>query len=435
MLHPASWQRTRIGEIADIVGGGTPPTRDLRNFDGEIPWLTPKDLSKPHDRYIARGERSLSQLGLSRSSAHLLPKGTVLLTTRAPIGYVAIANNVIATNQGFRNLVTRDTVIPEYLYYWLKQNTDELKRHASGSTFGELSGSSLKQIELFLPSLVEQRSITQILGDLDNRVELNRRLNITLEAMVQALFEDWFFRFGPVRAKINGDPIYLPNDLWGLFPDDFDEYGIPVGWSQNELGTLFDVRIGRTPPRKERHHFLSDGGGVTWLSIKAMKDIQAFALSSEENLTEDAVQEFRIPLITAQTVLVSFKLTVGRVAIAGKNMCSNEAIAQLRPVDQTPVSYPFTYCYMKAFDYDSLASTSSIATAVNSKSIKAIRMTIPDPAIHTTFVKIAEPIFDQILLNCRESDSITSIRDILLPKLISGEIRVKDAENIVKSIP
>ena len=129
------WAEYRIGEIAAIVGGSTPSTVDPSNFNGEIPWLTPKDLSSPHDRYISRGERNLSRKGFERCSAQLLPVGTVLLTSRAPIGYVAIAKNEIATNQGFRSLVPKPGFDSGFLYYWIKAHIEELQRHANGSTF------------------------------------------------------------------------------------------------------------------------------------------------------------------------------------------------------------------------------------------------------------------------------------------------------------
>jgi type I restriction enzyme S subunit len=134
------WREYRIGDIADIVGGSTPSTADPTNFDGDVPWLTPKDLSGPHDRYVSRGERNLSRKGLANCSTQLLPAGTVLLTSRAPIGYLAIAKNPIATNQGFRNLILKPGFDPEFVYYWLKAHVEELQRHASGSTFQELSG-------------------------------------------------------------------------------------------------------------------------------------------------------------------------------------------------------------------------------------------------------------------------------------------------------
>lgn len=142
------WRDFRIGDIARVVGGGTPSTKQPDNFGGGIPWLTPKDLSGTTDRYIKCGGSSLSQKGLDSSSAKLVPAGSVLLSTRAPIGYVALARNPIATNQGFRNLVLRDRISPEFMYYWLVASTEELERHSSGSTFRELAGSALKEIRV-----------------------------------------------------------------------------------------------------------------------------------------------------------------------------------------------------------------------------------------------------------------------------------------------
>ncbi|XOB98389.1 restriction endonuclease subunit S [Deinococcota bacterium DY0809b] len=204
------WVEFHIGDIAEIVGGGTPSTRDPQNFGGDVSWLTPKDLSGAHPRYVSRGARNLSRKGLHSSSANLLPKDTVLLTTRAPIGYVAIAANPIATNQGFRSLIVKPQFDHEFVYYWLKANKAKLERHASGSTFKELSGTALKNITIRLPaSKIEQRAIAHILSTLDDKIELNRRMNETLEAMAQALFKSWFVDFDPVviNAIKAGNPI------------------------------------------------------------------------------------------------------------------------------------------------------------------------------------------------------------------------------------
>lgn len=159
------WHEVSIGDVAEIVGGGTPSTKQAEYFGGDIPWLTPKDLSGPHERYVMRGDRNLTEQGLRHSSATLVPEGTVLLTTRAPVGYVALAAQPMSTNQGFRSLVVRDDYCPEFVYYWLSANTAELERHASGSTFKELSGSALKLIRMNAPSKEEQRRIASALGD------------------------------------------------------------------------------------------------------------------------------------------------------------------------------------------------------------------------------------------------------------------------------
>ena len=248
-VAPNGWRIVPIGDIAAVVGGGTPSTKEPDNFAGEIPWLTPRDLSGAHDRYIGRGARSLSKKGLDSSSAKLLPAGSVLLSTRAPIGYVALAGNPIATNQGFRSLVPGDDALAEYLYYWLKLNTEELERHASGTTFRELSGSSLKAIRMCLPPLDEQRAIARILGALDDKIELNRRMSATLEAMARALFKSWFVDFEPVRAKMEGRPSGLPPALDALFPASFEasELGeIPSGWGVGASTHVAETVRGRS---------------------------------------------------------------------------------------------------------------------------------------------------------------------------------------------
>ena len=293
---------------------------------------------------------------------------------------------------------------------------------------------SLRQFQVPIPPREEQEPIAGILASLDDKIELNRRINETLEAMARAIFKDWFVDFGPTRAKAEGRAPYLAPELWDLFPDALDEEDKPIGWRNDSLGALFNVSIGRTPPRKERQHFVPGGKGKTWLSIKSMGNIQTFAVASEEDLTPQAVKQFRISLIPVGTVLVSFKLTVGRVAIAAKEMHSNEAIAHLVANDKTPVANVFTYCFMKNFDYDTLSSTSSIATAVNSKSIKAIEIIVPDAPIHSAFLEIVQPLFDRILCNLRESDTLAQTRDRLLPKLMSGEIRLTEAEKAVEAV-
>ncbi len=309
-----------------------------------------------------------------------------------------------------------------------------IKSIAVGATMPSLNTQILSDVKVFHPILPEQRAIARILGALDDKIELNRQMNEALEVIARSVFKDWFADFGPVRAKMEGRDPYLPPEIWKLFPDALDEEGKPAGWMRRSLGKLFDVSIGRTPPRKEHQHFVPSGTGRTWLAIKGMKNSQTFALASDEDLTTDAIEKFRVPVVPAGTVMVSFKLTVGRVAIASKDMYSNEAIAHLVENHDTPVGNIFTYCFMKDFDYDSLSSTSSIATAVNSKSIRAIELIVPDAVTHSAFAVIVQPIFDRILRNLSENGTLMATRDLLLPKLMSGEMRLSDVERAVKAV-
>ncbi|HHF2282394.1 TPA: restriction endonuclease subunit S, partial [Haemophilus influenzae] len=199
----SNWKVMKLSEVATIVGGGTPSSSKSEYFEnGNIPWITPKDLSGYNKRYISKGERNITELGLKNSSAKLLPKNTVLLTSRAPIGYVAIASNEISTNQGFKSLVLNNGHIPEFFYYLLKNNVHILESRATGSTFKEISGQILKDTELSIPTPDIQQKIVDILSPLDDKIELNTQINQTLEQIAQALFKSWFVDFDPVRAKV-----------------------------------------------------------------------------------------------------------------------------------------------------------------------------------------------------------------------------------------
>ena len=159
---PKGWQWVRLGGLTQIIGGGTPSSKNDAYYEGgTIPWIRPADLSGYQDKYIERGERSITELGLAKSSARLLPADTVLLSTRAPIGYVAIAANEVTTNQGFKSFLPSSLYEPSYLYWYLKGNKDMLERHASGTTFLELSAKRASEIMMPLPPMEEQQRIVQ----------------------------------------------------------------------------------------------------------------------------------------------------------------------------------------------------------------------------------------------------------------------------------
>jgi len=250
-LTNSNWSRHELGEIAKVVGGGTPSTKDNNNFGENIPWLTPKDLSAAHYRIVSKGNRNLSLQGLQKSSAKLVPKGSVIVSTRAPIGYVAIAGKSIATNQGIHSLVLDNRTNSDFIYYWLKLNTELLKQQASGSTFQEINSSNLKRIQILLPPINVQHAIAHILGTLDDKIELNRQMNKTLEAMAKTLFKSWFVDFDPVRAKNEGRETGLPRDIADHFPDrlvDSEMGKIPEGWKIGQVDDNYIVTMGQSPP-------------------------------------------------------------------------------------------------------------------------------------------------------------------------------------------
>jgi type I restriction enzyme S subunit len=411
------WREYRIGEIADIVGGSTPSTADPSNFNGDIPWLTPKDLSGPHDRYVSRGERNLSRKGLESCSAQLLPAGTVLVTSRAPIGYAAIAKNPIATNQGFRNLIPKPGFDSEFLYYWVKAHVEELQRHASGSTFQELTGTALAQIRIRVPPLPEQRAIAHILGTLDDKIELNRRMSETLEAMARALFKAWFVDFEPVRAKMEGcwqrgqSLPGLPAHLYDLFPDrlvDSELGEIPEGWEVGTLGDLAEVTSGKRPSK---------------VFPEAMPE--AVIPLWGGNGPMGYVSE---PLYSRPILLTGRVGTLGAVfRISTPCWPSDNTLVVLA---HEKVVYEFLYFRMMALDFDAL-NRGSTQPLLTQSDLSTQRFAIPSRAVLNKFHEHASGYFLKIDHIMNESRTLAALRDALLPKLIRGEIRVRDAEQLV----
>jgi len=178
------WKDCNISDLGDVVGGATPSTKNPENYEnGTIAWITPKDLSNFTGRFISRGERNITDAGLKSCSTQLMPAHTILFSSRAPIGYVAIAENEVCTNQGFKSIVPNQDTDYMFLYYLLKFNKDKIERMGSGTTFKEVSGSTMRGVPVRVPvSYVNQRKIGSFLGSIDDKIEENGRINKNLSA-------------------------------------------------------------------------------------------------------------------------------------------------------------------------------------------------------------------------------------------------------------
>lgn len=318
-----------------------------------------------------------------------------------------------------------------------------------------ITQTDLGRLEIPVPNKAAQREIAIVLGKIDDKIDLNRRINQTLEAMAQAIFKSWFIDFDPVKAKIAAktegrDPLRAAmsvisgkaeaeldalspeavNQLSAtaaLFPDEMQESElgeIPNGWTFKPSESLAEVGIGKTPPRKEPQWFTEDHGDWRWVSIKDMGASGVFQQKSSEFVTSDAVTRFNIRVVPDRTVLLSFKLTIGRVAITDGPMVTNEAIAHFKLPSNAEVSSEYLYLYLKGFDYSTLGSTSSIADAVNSKAIRGMPIVVADRALVDRFTASVAPLFEELRNRQNEIEALSETRDALLPKLLSGEIEV-----------
>jgi type I restriction enzyme S subunit len=290
-----------------------------------------------------------------------------------------------------------------------------------------IRGSDLGRLVVPVPPLAEQKAIAAVLGALDDKIELNRRMNATLETMARALFQSWFVDFDPVRAKLDGrPPAGLDPATAALFPDSFQdsELGhIPKVWQVKTADEISVVGIGKTPPRKEHQWFSEEPADVPWMSIRDLGEAGVFISKTSEFLTPEAVEKFRVRRIPDDTVVLSFKLTMGRVAITDGEMLSNEAIAHFRLNPETPFGSAYLYCYLKGFGYDQLGSTSSIATAINSDMVRGIKILVPSKEVADAFERTIAPLFAQMKTIQSQSRTLATLRDTLLPKLLNGELQ------------
>lgn len=182
----SSWKTCTIGDLGTVVGGATPSTKKAENYDcGTIAWITPKDLAGFSGRFISHGERNITEQGLKSCPTQMMPAHTVLFSSRAPIGYIAIANQEVCTNQGFKSVVPNEDTDYMFLYYLLKYNKDRIENLGSGTTFKEVSGSTMRGIEVLVPdSIEEQRQIASVLSTLDDKIEKNTEVNKKLKANI-----------------------------------------------------------------------------------------------------------------------------------------------------------------------------------------------------------------------------------------------------------
>ena len=391
------WIECTLEDIGEIVGGATPSTKREDYYGGDIPWITPKDLSSFKGRYISNGERNLTEEGLASCSAQMMPPNTVLFTSRAPIGYVAIAAQSVCTNQGFKSIVVNENADPLFVYYLLKHNKDAIEAMGSGTTFKEVSGKTMRSVKVRIPSDVDyQKRIATLLNSIDTKIEINEQINDNLQQQVMALYRQMFIENTSAARRVCRA----------------DEY--------------FDISIGKTPPRKEPQWFSENPADCVWVSISDMGSCGLFIANSSEHLTHEAVKKFNVKVVPDNTVLLSFKLTVGRIAITDGEVTTNEAIAHFKT--NKPKINEYLFCYLKDFNYQTMGSTSSIATAVNSKIIKGMPFVVPTDSELETFHGFAGPIFAMINSNQRENNRLATLRDTLLPKLMSGEIDVSDIQ-------
>lgn len=280
------------------------------------------------------------------------------------------------------------------------------------------------------PPHSEQRAIAHILGSLDDKIEFNRRRNETLEAMARALFKDWFVDFGPVRAKMEGREPYLPADIWQLFPDRLDGEGKPEGWWCSTIGGEVTVCGGSTPSTKEPAFW--EGGEYYWATPKDLSALKfPILLNTDRRITSAGLEKISSGLLPVGTVLLSSRAPIGYLAITEVPTAINQGFIAMKCDGVLPSVFVLLWC-RENMDIVLGNANGSTFQEISKSNFRPIPVVMPPAPILNEFRARAEPLYHYIVENERESHTLAQLRDTLLPKLISGELRVKDAERFIK---
>ena len=404
------WKEYKLHEIGRIVGGATPPTKDSANYDGEISWITPKDLSNFTGRYIQKGERSITQKGFESSSCQILPKGSILFSSRAPIGYIAIAANELCTNQGFKSIIPDNNLVNNlFLYYLLKYNKEEIEGLGSGTTFKEISAKVMQNFDIKIPSIQTQKEIADILSSLDDRIELNRRINDNLEQQAQALFKSWFVDFDPFK-----DGKFVESELGR----------IPEGWRVERLGSVCKCLLGGTPSRNKEEYW---NGKIAWINSGEINEFRITKPS--EYITQEGLKKSATKLLPKKTTVLAITgATLGQVSLLEINSCANQSVIGL--LENEDIFHEYIYPLIKN-RIDDLCShmTGGAQQHINKNNVEQLEILIPPKKILVEYKQIATPIYSLISNICFESQKISKLRDSLLPRLMSGELKLDKINN------
>jgi type I restriction enzyme, S subunit len=399
------WREMTLGDVIELKRGYDLPSRDRR--DGPFPIVSSSGISGRHIEAKAKAP------------------GVVIgrYGTLGEVHYITEDYWPLNTALYVRDFKGND---PQFVSYFLRSLN--FGAYSDKAAVPGLNRNDLHTAPVSLPPLPEQRAIAHILGALDDKIELNRRRNQTVEAMASALFKDWFVDFGPVRAKMEGREPYLPTDLWQLFPDRLDDEGKPEGWEMQPLSELLTIIGGGTPKTSIEEYW---GGEIPWFSVvDTPPTSDVFVVATEKNITAQGLAGSSARLIPKGTTIISARGTVGNLAIAGCDMTFNQSCYGLLGTGSAGDYFVYLTAQQMVDQLKSMAHGSVFST-ITRQTFEAIQRPFPPAAVLTAFEALVTEWFNSNLSSVKESRTLSQLRDSLLPKLISGELRIAEAERFL----
>jgi type I restriction enzyme S subunit len=384
-----------LGEVCKIVSGSTPKREKAEYWDGNIPWVAPKEINRLNSPYLWDSEEKITQEGFNSCSTTLLPAGSVLLSSRAPIGLLAITKIPVCTNQGFKSLVPGKEVNAEYLYFVLKANVKVLQARGNGATFKELAKPAVENFEIRLPPLEDQIRIAHLLGKVEALIAQRKQHLQQLDDLLKSVFLEMF-----------GDPVRNEK-----------------GWDKPELKAFGKISTGNTPPRNEPANY--DGDFIEWIKTDNITGDAVFVTSSTEHLSELGTKKART--VTNGALLVACIAgsveSIGRAALTDRTVSFNQQINAIQPANDVNPLYLYGL-FKLSRTYIQSHATKGMKKILTKGDFEKITMIKPPFELQKQFALIVEKI-EGIKARLRQSlAELESLYGSLSQQAFNGDLNV-----------
>ncbi|MCF8111656.1 MAG: restriction endonuclease subunit S [Desulfobacteraceae bacterium] len=398
---PVDWEVKSLGEIAEIVSGGTPSTQVDEYWNGDIPWCTPTDITSKPGKYLIETQRNITHKGLSACSARLLPPGSVLLCSRATIGDVKIAKKGVCTNQGFKSLICSNDVSNEFVYYLLVKLKDQLVEKASGSTFLEVSRRDVENLRINLPPAEEQHAISTALSDADALINSLDRFIAKKLAIKQATMQQLLT--GQTRLS-----------------------GFKGEWQEKRLGDIISCIVGGGTPSRANPAYWGDG--IPWVTVKDFADFDPEA--TQESITLEGLKNSASNRIPAGTIILSTRMAVGQVAIYRVDVAINQDLKAIFLNNFVVPEYVFHWFRFSVEKLEELGSGSTVK-GLSLSDLKSIKFMVPHIDEQSAIASVLSDMDAEIEVLERRREKAKQIKQGMMQQLLTGRVRLIDLQPVV----
>ena len=410
LASQTGWEETTLASVIELVGGGTPRTTVSEYWDGKIPWLSVVDFNEDR-RWVDRTEKSITELGLKNSSTKLLDKGDLILSARGTVGALAQLKRPMAFNQSCYGIKATEKSDINFLYYLLKFSLRKIEKNVHGSVFDTITRSTFNQIDISLPPLNEQGSIVAVLSSLDDKIELLRKQNQTLEALAQGLFKEWFvdFNFPNEQGK--------PYKKSGGKIVESETGEIPEQWQIKSLSDIADflngIALQKFPPENEKEY----------LPVIKIRELKAGISEQTDKASINIDKKY---IIKNGDILFSWSGSLELVV-----WCNGKGALNQHLFKVTSENYPrwfFFYWILHHLQgFRQIASAKATTMGhIQRHHLSDALVLVPDANALQKLNDIMSPIFQKTIYNNFQIQTLSTLRDALLPRLMRGEIQVKN---------